>query len=161
MTSIHSSIHPSIHPSRKAKRIVQVSSLCLVENKLEGKAFIHSFTPPSIHSSIHPSIWKAKRHSKCQRTSARSSGPSKHPMLLLYYKLHNCHNYVRKQQYWLTQVQSVLSLTYQAIIICIIISLSEGLCSSTMASLTFQCQNNYFIILKNPLSKYKIFPDYY
>jgi hypothetical protein len=30
-----------------------VSSLCLVENKLEGKAFIHSFTPPFIHPSIH------------------------------------------------------------------------------------------------------------
>lgn len=45
--------HSSIHPSRKAKRIVQVSSLCLVENKLEGKTFIHSFTPPSIHPSIH------------------------------------------------------------------------------------------------------------
>jgi len=52
---IHSFIHSSIHPSRRAKRIVQLSSLCLVENKLEGKAFIHSFTLPFIHpSSIHP-----------------------------------------------------------------------------------------------------------
>jgi hypothetical protein len=72
------------------------------------------------------------------------------------YKLHNCHNYVRSNNI-LANSGTVLSLTYQVIIICIIISLSEALCSSsTMASLTFQCQI-IILFLKNPLLKYKIF----
>ncbi len=105
--------HSSIHPSRKAKRIVQVSSLCLVENKLEGKTFIHSFTPPSIHPSIHP-FGRPKHIPSAKGTSARSFGPPcLQSTLCSCYKLYTIATIMKEATNILANWGTVvLSLTY-------------------------------------------------
>ncbi len=104
---IHPFIHPSIYPSRKAKRIVQVSSLCLVENKLEGKAFIHSFTLPFIHSSIHhPSIHlEGQKTFQVPKDIGSVLRSSKAPYVAVMLQATQLPQLCKKQQYWLTQVQ--------------------------------------------------------